>query len=306
MLSMLLRRNLTGLLQTLATIQPPGRYINLEGGGIEQQHDRRLQLHHCANYAAALTILRQEQRQLRLLELGCGTGVLSYCFAQLMPPGWSLLATDYSRDLIEYARLQYATSNLEFARLDVNDLTGVGLDSFDAVLMLELIEHLSPGAAGALLFRLHERLRAGSLVIISTPDRSPFRRDHSGYHPHRVEYRYSTLLRFLSGRQNNPFSDFRIYQLVSAGLVRAAVRAEEYGGYYINRIAGLIERLTAGRNGLRRFQRGIFSLASRFFRLVSGCGKDRLVSRIIDEIELTGIDTGEHRPSFSLVAVLRK
>ena len=36
----------------------------------------------------------------RVLELGCGSGALTYAFARAMPPGWSIIATDYSEKLL--------------------------------------------------------------------------------------------------------------------------------------------------------------------------------------------------------------
>lgn len=305
-LSIQLRHNVERLWQVLQGIRPPKQYVNLEGGGIEQQHDWRLRLHHCANYAAALTILKQENRRLRLLELGCGTGALSYGLARIMPPEWSLVATDYSRYLIEYARHQYSTPNLVFDCLDVNDISASTLWKFDAVLMLELIEHLTLRETSELLHRLGAGLKPASLVVISTPDRSAFGRDHSGYYSHKIEYRYSTLFQFLSGLQNNPFRSFELYQIVAPGIVRAAVRAENHGGYLLNRFAGLIERLVSHQVCFRRYQRSVLSWSSRVFWQLTGGVQKRDITRCLDDLQLTGTDTGDHQLSFSLVAVLRK
>ncbi|MEO0009449.1 MAG: class I SAM-dependent methyltransferase [candidate division WOR-3 bacterium] len=305
-MSVQLRLNVERLWQVLQGIRPPKQYVNVEGGGIEQQHDWRLRLHHCANYAAALTILRQENRRLRLLELGCGTGALSYGLARIMPPEWSLMATDYSRYLIEYARQQYSAPNLVFDCLDVNDISASALREFDAVLMLELIEHLNCRETRELLHRLGAGLKPASLVVISTPDRSAFPRDHSGYYPHKIEYRYSTLFQFLSGLQNNPFRSFELYQIVAPGIVRAAVRTERRGGYFFNRVAGLIERLSSHQVQFRRYQRRVLSWLSRVFWQLTGGGQRCDITRLLDDLQLTGTDSGDHQLSFSLVAVLRK
>ncbi len=305
-LSVQLRLNVERLWQVLQEIRPPKKYVNLEGGGIEQQHDWRLRLHHCANYAAALTILKQENRRLRLLELGCGTGALSYGLARIMPSEWSLMATDYSRDLIDYARQRYSTTNLVFDCLDVKDISSSALLEFDAVLMLELIEHLNCRETKELLHRLGAGLKPASLVVISTPDRSAFPRDHSGYYHHKIEYRYSTLFQFLSGLQNNPFRSFELYQIVAPGIVRAAVRSERTGGYFLNRFARLIERLSSHQVHVRHYQRRVLSWLSLVFWRLTGGGQRCDITRLLDDFQLIGTDTGDHQLSFSLVAVLRK
>ncbi|UCG42313.1 MAG: class I SAM-dependent methyltransferase, partial [candidate division WOR-3 bacterium] len=200
-------------------------FTNVEGGSVEQVRDKQLQLHHCANYAAVLTMVDELGPGLSLLELGCGSGALSAAFGSLLPDGSSLTATDYSKDLVEHARRFHAAEHTVFEQLDIRHTVADRLAQADVVMLLEVIEHLSWSEAADLLHRLHAGLEPGTRVIMTTLDRSPFPRPHSGYSPHVVEYRYADMKRLLSDTGSNPFSEFRLHRLVSSRIARESVRA---------------------------------------------------------------------------------
>jgi 2-polyprenyl-3-methyl-5-hydroxy-6-metoxy-1,4-benzoquinol methylase len=303
-LTEVLRSNLRRLWQELSNLNAIGDFVNLEGGGVEQHRDLRLRFHHCANYAAALTIFAEERRPLRVLELGCGSGALSFAFARVMPSDWTLIATDYSRQLIDYAQSIRARDNLMFRYVDIRDFDEQILAGVDGVMFLEVIEHLKPAVARDLLQRLHRGLKPHGLVIISTLDRSPFRRRFSGYHPHQVEYRYETLLAFLSKRENNPFADFQILRLLSTRVIRAAVRAEEFGGYFINRLIGLFRNLAARQPRVNRYQRKLLPLLFWVYGFLPAKRDFDLEGHLADLHLLS--HAADFSNSFSLVAVLRK
>lgn len=282
------------------------QFLNVEGGSVEQVRDYRLRLHHCANYAAALTILGAEAKPLRILELGCGSGILSAAFARLMPSDWSLLATDYSRRLIDYARSRFPQANLRFECISTNELEPDRLKNFDAVMFLEVIEHLTEEEAIALFSRLYSGLAPGGMVVISTVDRSPFKRQFSGYGPHQIEYRYTTLRDFLNDKGKNRFERVDIFRLTSRRIVQEAVRSEVWGGYFINRTVALISRLVQRYPGLIQSTERLANFSFRMY--------DRFVPRrqfklngYIEEIRLITEQPELHdTDSFSLVAVLRK
>ena len=103
-------------------LPPLGSYLNTEGGDVRQVGHPLSSLRHCANYAAALKLLRGRGKSLRLLEIGCGSGALSGALARTMPEDWSMVATDYSAVLVESARHLYARPNLEFDLADANGI----------------------------------------------------------------------------------------------------------------------------------------------------------------------------------------
>ena len=286
---------------------------NLEGGSVEQRRDRRLQLHHCANYAAVLSVLRQTsqtsptgQTGLRLLEFGCGSGVLTSALAQAMPDGWTIEATDYSEHLLAGARERFERDGLSFSHLDVRSIQPEHLDGVDAVLLLEVIEHLPPDEAEALLRRVYDALPTGGMMVLTTLDRAPFPRPFSGYAPHFVEYTYRSLARMLEDRRRSPFEEYDVYRLVSDRVAAESVRAEERGGYLVNRVQRLMLSL-----GRRHAEFGALRgwVESRLFHLYSflpesdGFDFDGYLSTL-DFVRSE--PEKRDRDSFGLVAVLRK
>jgi 2-polyprenyl-3-methyl-5-hydroxy-6-metoxy-1,4-benzoquinol methylase len=274
---------------------------NLEGGSVEQQRDRRLQLHHCANYAAVLDVLSLtgqtgptgQTRPLRMLELGCGSGVLTSALARVMPGGWTIEATDYSERLLAGARARFECANLCFRHLDVRSIGPERLVGVDAVLLLEVIEHLPQDEAVGLLRRVYDALPPGGVMVMTTLDRAAFPRAFSGY-------------AFLRDRRFSPFEGCDVFRLASARIVGEAVRAEGRGGYLVNRFQRLLLSL-----GRRHTEFGAFRgwLESRLFRLYTvlpetdGFDFEGYLSTlefIRSEPEL------RDRDSFGLVAVLKK
>jgi 2-polyprenyl-3-methyl-5-hydroxy-6-metoxy-1,4-benzoquinol methylase len=287
---------------------------NLEGGSVEQQRDRRLQLHHCANYAAVLQVLSQtgqtsptgQTRPLRLLELGCGSGALTNVLARVMPEGWTIEATDYSEPLLAGARARFECANLSFRHLDVRSVGPERLAGVDAVLLLEVIEHLPQDEAVGLLRRVYDALPPGGEMVMTTLDRAAFPRPFSGYAPHFVEYTHRSLSEFLGDPRRSPFERYDVYRLVSERIAAESVRAEQRGGYLANRF----QRMVLG-IGRRHPKLGACRewLESRLFRLYSLLpDTDRFdFEGYLNTLEFVRSEPELHdRDSFGLVAVLRK
>jgi SAM-dependent methyltransferase len=285
---------------------------------VEQHPDRRLQLHHCANYAAVLTVLRgsghdpKSQKDfghvpsLRLLELGCGSGVLTSALARVMPEGWTIEATDYSEQLLAGARERFECASLCFSHLDVRSLDPDRLSGVDAVLLLEVIEHLPPGEAAALLRRVYDALPAGGMMVMTTLDRAAFPRPFSGYAPHFVEYTHRSLSALLGDRRRSPFEQYDVYRLASRRIVTEAVRAEARGGYLLNRFQRLLSNLGRGHNEFVAFRGWLESRLFRLYNLLpanNGFDFEGYLSTL--EFVRSEPELRDH-DSFGLVAVLKK
>ncbi|UCG43503.1 MAG: methyltransferase [candidate division WOR-3 bacterium] len=300
------RSRVRDIWERLAAAEAAPHFTNVEGGSVEQVRDKRLRLHHCANYAAVLTMVDELGPGLRLLELGCGSGALSAAFGSLLPDGSSLTATDYSQDLVEHAQQFHAAEHTVFEQLDVRHAGSDRLAQADLVMLLEVIEHVSWSEAADLLRRLHAGLRPGARVIMTTLDRSPFPRPHSGYLPHVVEYNYADVNLFLSDTGSNPFSEFRLHRLVSSRIARESVRAENRGGYWSNRISAGFERMGQRSQVLDRLRRRVLRAGFLVYSVLPR-GREFPLEEYLETMSLVHDSSdGLDADSFGIVAELRR
>ena len=106
---------------------------------------------------------------LRLLDIGCGGGLLSEPMARL---GATVVGADAAPTNIEVARIHAAKSGLD---IDYRNTTAEALaadgEQFDVVLNMEVIEHVSDPAA--YMRACHDLLKPGGLMIASTINRNP-------------------------------------------------------------------------------------------------------------------------------------
>jgi SAM-dependent methyltransferase len=113
---------------------------------------------------------RQVERSLpgggALLDIGCGPGTFlgHYATGYMRRLGLELSAAQ-----VAYAREHYGRAGCEFR---VADLREARLDErFDAVVAIEVIEHLPASAARSLLEDLREVLAPGGTLVLATPNR---------------------------------------------------------------------------------------------------------------------------------------
>lgn len=106
---------------------------------------------------------------LRLLDIGCGGGLLSEPLARL---GAEMTGLDAAEKNIRIAALHAAESKLDidYRHATAEDLAAAG-DTFDAVLNMEVVEHVADvdsflGASAALV-------RPGGVMIVATLNRTP-------------------------------------------------------------------------------------------------------------------------------------
>lgn len=108
-------------------------------------------------------------RPLRVLDAGCGDGLLTLSLAQ-RHPSWSLLGVDLRADLLDGARERAAARSLGNVRFQPADLTKpLPEGDFDVVVSLEALEEIPDDAAA--LRSLGGALRPGGLLALQVPER---------------------------------------------------------------------------------------------------------------------------------------
>jgi 2-polyprenyl-3-methyl-5-hydroxy-6-metoxy-1,4-benzoquinol methylase len=101
----------------------------------------------------------------RLLDIGCGPGT----FIGNYLGGIEGLGIDASGSQIDYANRQYATAAHRFSTQPVASLVDAR-ERFDAITMIELVEHLSADDVARLFAQARELLSPEGILIVTTPN----------------------------------------------------------------------------------------------------------------------------------------
>jgi 2-polyprenyl-6-hydroxyphenyl methylase/3-demethylubiquinone-9 3-methyltransferase len=106
---------------------------------------------------------------LRLLDIGCGGGLIAEPMARL---GAEVVGADPAPDSVEAARAHAERSRLriDYRAASAEDLVATG-ESFDVVLALEVVEHVAD--RDAFLAACAALLRPGGIVVLATINRTP-------------------------------------------------------------------------------------------------------------------------------------
>ncbi|MBA4490954.1 bifunctional 2-polyprenyl-6-hydroxyphenol methylase/3-demethylubiquinol 3-O-methyltransferase UbiG [Paracoccus sp. S1E-3] len=105
---------------------------------------------------------------LRLLDIGCGGGLLSEPMARL---GAQVVGADAAPKNIEVARLHADQVGLDIDyRAETAEALLAGGESFDAVLAMEIVEHVAEPPA--FVQTCHDLLRPGGILVMSTLNRT--------------------------------------------------------------------------------------------------------------------------------------
>ena len=107
-----------------------------------------------------------ELRGLRLLDVGCGGGILSEALAER---GASVVGIDLAESALQAAEAHRAGQAVEYRLESSRDAAARG-ESFDAVTCMEMLEHVADPAA--VLRDIHALLKPGGWAFFSTINRT--------------------------------------------------------------------------------------------------------------------------------------
>jgi SAM-dependent methyltransferase len=142
--------------------------------------------HHLGRYHWA-TLVVQQHKPARILDMACGTGYGSFLIAR-NNPDVQVVGGDYDERAIMVATAQYRLANLEYCIADAavwKHRNGRPLGGFDAVVSFDTIEHLVHREL--FLINIVEHLSQSGFLLLSTPVRSQPILAPAWAH-HKVEY----------------------------------------------------------------------------------------------------------------------
>lgn len=122
---------------------------------------------HLLKYKKALELLDVGGQDV-ILDAACGSGVLTEMIAQKEPA--AITGVDFSEAAIAFCDQQYKHERLNFINLDLQKRYFKPM-SFTKIIMLEVIEHLAEDAAMPILKNLHDYLKPGGKLVVSTPNK---------------------------------------------------------------------------------------------------------------------------------------
>jgi len=114
----------------------------------------------------AKAMRKHVRRQARILDYACGTGALT---GHLLHSDYSVGGCDLSPDSIAYVRKVYDSHPAFKGAYTIDELLG-SAEKFDAVVLVELIEHVDDDVLTRVMSDLRRVLLPGGMVIVTTPN----------------------------------------------------------------------------------------------------------------------------------------
>lgn len=144
-----------------------GEYVLATGGAAAN----RLRILHNVYGPGARELLTRAgiKPGMRVVDLGCGTGMVTQLLAELVGPTGEVVGVDYSGAQVEQARalLPAAFTNVRFIQASATD-TGLPRESFDLVYCRFLLIHLADPQSA--LSEMRDLLKSGGIIACEDGD----------------------------------------------------------------------------------------------------------------------------------------
>jgi len=137
----------------------------IPAGFYDKVYRRKCGVRYCWHDLKFRTVAALLGNPRRALDIGCGPGT----FIGNYLPGVAALGIDISAAQIEYAIRTYGSAAHRFSTRPLASLAETG-ERFDAVTVVELIEHLTPAAAIRLLSEARALLAPDGILVVTTPN----------------------------------------------------------------------------------------------------------------------------------------
>ena len=137
----------------------------IPAGFYDRIYQRRIGVRFCWHDLKFRTVVSRLNTPRRLLDIGCGPGT----FVGNYLPGVEALGIDLSASQVDYATRTYGSTAHRFSTRSLAGLAEAG-ERFDAVTVIELIEHLAPVEAIRLLAAARLLLTQDGVLVVTTPN----------------------------------------------------------------------------------------------------------------------------------------
>lgn len=282
------------------------RNLNIEGAAVYKNVDHKALLGHISNYSAIISLLRQYaliDKSLKIIELGCGSGLFSVCFSKFLGKNAHLNASDYNENLIVYAKKAYAANRVEFNHFNALSLPLTLVKEAQVIFCCELWEHLVTEDQAALLKSLYNNLNKDALVLFTTPDLSVYKKGKSNYYAHKKEFTYKELKKWLEIKENNPFINFKVFRLINKILIKDIVFLADNFGYYLNTIYKSIYNFSLRSNLTKD---GLNLLTSYYYKILGELKNQKVPEEYFGTYLVDSESPEYDKASFSLVVKLKR
>ena len=206
-----------------------------------------------ARHLAAYLFARELARGGDVLDAGCGEGFGTVLLAETAR---RVTGIDYSPAAVAAAAAAYRGPNLEFRRLDVNELLGLGL-RFDVITNFQVIEHLPDPPT--FLRAVRSALRDDGVLVLTTPNRLTSTSENPYHLREYTSDELAVLLRSLFGsvelRSMMGNAKVQAFETARAGQVQRILRLDPLGlrhrlpqrlvRFAFGKLSGLVRRRVA-------------------------------------------------------------
>jgi 2-polyprenyl-3-methyl-5-hydroxy-6-metoxy-1,4-benzoquinol methylase len=137
----------------------------IPAGFYDKIHQRKAGVRYCWHDLKFRAVAAHLTGAQRLLDIGCGPGT----FIGNYLAGIDCLGTDFSAAQIQYANRLYGDDLHRFSTRPIASLVE-SAERFDAITMIELVEHLAVADAARLFAEARELLAADGILVVTTPN----------------------------------------------------------------------------------------------------------------------------------------